>query len=182
MGDEEAHAISAMLKGNQTIAELNLKGNLITDEGCRAISSILSAPSVLEFVDLSYNHISRNGIKIIVEALERSQRVQRVFVHAGGKVEALGQTDDKDNPTDTVCIVDLRNNSKSERKEGEFGVPSHVEMEVMNEVKNEDMKEKNNMSSAKPRKQITNDVSVRVHFKESSIYRNRITNALVLLL
>ena len=140
-----------MLKGNQTIAELNLKGNLITDEGCRAISSILSAPSVLEFVDLSYNHISRNGIKIIVEALERSQRVQRVFVHAGGKVEALGQTDDKDNPTDTVCIVDLRNNSKNEREEGGLGVLSSVEKE-------------SDVRDTKPRKQMTNDVSALVHF------------------
>jgi hypothetical protein len=163
LGDEEAHAISAMLRGNQTIAELNLKGNLITDEGCRAIGSILSSPSALEVVDLSHNHISRNGIKVIVEALERSPRVQRVFVHVGGKVEALGQIQDKGNTTDTVCIVDLRNNSKKDEAhkiEGDLvGLPITFETDGMKEGKHI----QTNLSNKNQKKESMNEVSVSPH-------------------
>ncbi len=129
------HAISALLRKNETIAELNLQGNLITDEGCRSLSSVLSGPSSLSYIDMRRNRISRNGIKVIVEALERSERVRHVHVHAGGKIEAMGcknALDTSDNNTchvqkPTVCIVDIRENSKPEEseviKEEVFGLP-----------------------------------------------------------
>lgn len=103
-----------MLKDNQTIAELNLRGNLITDDGCRALASILSSKSSLSVIDLRSNRISRKGIKLLVEALERSPRVRHVHVHAGGKIEAFGITNDvgEDNKGMTVCIVDVRDNLK----------------------------------------------------------------------
>jgi len=131
--DEEVHAIAAMLQENQTIVELNLQGNRITDDGCRAIASILSGKTSLQVIDLKRNRISYNGIKIIAENLERSERVKHVYVHAGGKVEALGSqfvsSRNMDNVTinnqtvgskcitqicdklDTVCTVDIRENS-----------------------------------------------------------------------
>lgn len=134
MTDEEVHAISALLRKNETIAELNLQGNLITDEGCRSISSVLSGPSCLQNVDLRRNRITKNGIKLIVEALERSERVKHVHVHAGGKIEAMGgketsyALDRKDNAeSSTVCIVDIRDNSMPEEsdiiKQEMFGLP-----------------------------------------------------------
>ena len=134
MTDEEVHAISALLRKNETIAELNLQGNLITDEGCRSISSILSGPSSLENIDLRRNRITRNGIKLIVEALERSDRVRHVHVHAGGKIEAMGTKDNIHSIDDretsgsfTICIIDIRDNSKLEEsemiREEMFGLP-----------------------------------------------------------
>ena len=114
LADEELHALSAMLKDNQTIAELNLRGNLITDDGCRALASILSSKSSLSVIDLRSNRISRKGIKLLVEALERSPIVRHVHVHAGGNIEAFGITNDvgEDNKGMTVCIVDVRDNLK----------------------------------------------------------------------
>ncbi len=123
------HAICAILRENQTIVELNLRGNSISDEGCRALSSLLSATSTLENINLRKNRITRKGIKILVEALERSSRVRHVYVHAGGKIEAFGQQYEKCNvqantkempssatraKANTVCIIDIRENSKPE--------------------------------------------------------------------
>jgi hypothetical protein len=148
LGDEEVHAICAMLRENQTIIELNLRGNLITDEGCRALASVLSAPSTLENINLRNNRITRKGIKLIVEALERSSRVRHVYVHAGGKIEAFGQDETytdrcilEEEPSsakpppkkkvNTICIIDIRDNSKPEDyklfREELFGLPITVE-------------------------------------------------------
>jgi len=122
LGDEEAHAIAAMLRNNQTIEELNLRGNGITDDGARALAAILACRSALRFIDLRSNRISRSGIKAIAEALERSGRVNHVYVHAGGKIEALGgesdaiqnsnlhASNDRTEVGATVCIVDVRDN------------------------------------------------------------------------
>jgi hypothetical protein len=77
---------------------------------------VLAGPSMLENIDLRRNRISRNGIKLIVEALERSDRVRHVHVHAGGKIEAMGSknTSDANNCHEscTICMVDIRENSK----------------------------------------------------------------------
>lgn len=128
VGDEETHAIVAMLHDNETIAELNLRGNQLTDDAARALASLLARPSALRFVDLRENHIGRNGIKVIADALERSERVKHVYVHAGGKIEALGSSDFIGDDTSTahrrdsqglssvgsVCIVDVRDNTTHE--------------------------------------------------------------------
>ncbi|CAM9735125.1 unnamed protein product [Ectocarpus sp. 4 AP-2014] len=83
--DEEVHAIAALLRGNSTIAELNLRGNEITDEGASALGAVLAGRMGLRSVDLRSNRISKQGIRTIAEALERSERVRHVYVHAGGK-------------------------------------------------------------------------------------------------
>ena len=61
----------------------------------------------------------------IAEALERSARVRHVYVHAGGKIEALGTaTEDWSNgapdagsadmmAVTTICTVDCRDNAPS---------------------------------------------------------------------
>ena len=144
LGDEEVHAISAMLRENETIADLNLSGNMVSDEGCRALASVLSGPSSLERIDLRKNRITTKGIKLIVEALERSARVRHVHVHAGGKIEAFGQ-EIKDGDSSTgkqpnlVCKVDVRDNSKPEDsqifREDLFGLPITVSDDDSSKVK-----------------------------------------------
>jgi len=144
LGDEEVHAISAMLRENETIADLNLSGNMVSDEGCRALASVLSGPSSLERIDLRKNRITTKGIKLIVEALERSARVRHVHVHAGGKIEAFGQEiKDGDSCTgkqpNIVCKVDVRDNSKPEDsqifREDLFGLPVTVSDDDSSKVK-----------------------------------------------
>lgn len=46
IGDEEVHALAALLRGNGNITELNLRANVVTDEGARALGAVLagSAP------------------------------------------------------------------------------------------------------------------------------------------
>lgn len=105
-----------MLRNNITIEELQLCRNNISDDGARAIAAILSEPSVIKFVDLRQNNIGMLGIKAIAEALERSDRVMKVFVHPGGKIEAMGtaknEFDSNTSALDvsTVCVVDVREN------------------------------------------------------------------------
>jgi len=127
--DEEVHAIAALLRGNTSIADLNLRGNLITDEGARALSAVLGGKSALRSVDLRGNRVGKQGLRTIAEALERSARVRHVYVHAGGKIEALG-TGRWANPrpgdadaearaaplvtVETVCVVDVRENTPSD--------------------------------------------------------------------
>ena len=94
----------------------------------------MSEPSSLENIDLRRNRITRNGIKSIVEALERSDRVRHVHVHAGGKIEAMGSKNNSTSSNNrensesfTICIVDIRDNSKPEEsdmiREEMFGLP-----------------------------------------------------------
>jgi len=123
IGNEEVHAIAALLRGNSTITELNLRGNAVTDEGARAMAAVLSGRSRLRHIDLRGNQIGKGGVRAMAEALERSERVRHVYVHAGGKVEALGTGawaqpgDDSAGggaasmvTVETVCVVDARDN------------------------------------------------------------------------
>ncbi len=139
--DEEIHALAALLRNNTSIEELNLRGNNITDDGARALGAVLAGRSGLRLVDLRGNKIGKGAIRVLAEALERSERVRHVYVHAGGKIEALGAGNDGSrwaNPRDaaaaaktgkssdqvangqlaatkenvvTVCVVDIRDNA-----------------------------------------------------------------------
>ncbi len=131
ISDEEIHALAALLRNNTSIDEINLRGNSITDDGARAISAVLAGRSGLRLIDLRGNKIGKAAIRTLAEALERSERVRHVYVHAGGKIEALGagrwaqprgsgddSTDDRvaQDPkmavtVETICVVDCRENS-----------------------------------------------------------------------
>jgi hypothetical protein len=138
ISDEEVHALAALLRNNMSIDELNLRGNNISDDGARALAAVLSGRSGLRLVDLRGNKIGKSAIRIIAEALERSERVRHVYVHAGGKIEALGtgkwaktrttttlsktdmsMDDERDDGNsakqtmnvETVCVVDIRDNT-----------------------------------------------------------------------
>lgn len=127
ISDEEAHALVALLRNNVHIQEVNLRGNAITDDGARALAAMLSKNAGLRQLDLRGNQVSKSAIKVLAEALERNERVRHVYVHAGGKVEALGTGVWNPNDTtsatgsdaavaapmvtvETVCVVDVRDN------------------------------------------------------------------------
>ena len=124
--DEEVHALAALLRNNTNIDELNLRGNNITDDGARALGAVLAGRSGLRVVDLRGNKIGKGAIRVLAEALERSERVRHVYVHAGGKIEALGagkwaapRAGADEEPVDpkvmvtveTICVVDVRENN-----------------------------------------------------------------------
>ncbi len=126
--DEEIHALAALLRNNTSIDEVNLRANKISDDGARALGAVLSGKSGLRMIDLRGNKIGKGAVRILAEALERSERVRHVYVHAGGKIEALGasrwakprngnapeETADNLKSTvtvETVCVVDCRDNN-----------------------------------------------------------------------
>jgi hypothetical protein len=122
IGDEEAHALAAAMRGaSRSIQELVLRGNAIGDEGARAIGALLALDGCpLRSVDLRGNRIGREGITALAESLERRHDVKHVYVHAGGKIEALGSTaqqsvssEDGVLTVDTLCVVDVRQNDPS---------------------------------------------------------------------
>ena len=150
INDEEVHALAALLRNDMNIDKVNLRGNNITDDGARALGAVLSGRSSIRHIDLRGNKIGKGAIRILAEALERSERVRHVYVHAGGKIEALGAgrfnntntTTGSNGATmnddlgasavdpklmvtvETVCVVDIRdNNPKS-------GMPTYELMEI----------------------------------------------------
>jgi len=120
------HALAALLRNNTSIEEVNLRTNRITDDGARALGAVLAGKSGLRMVDLRGNKIGKGSIRILAEALERAERVRHVYVHAGGKIEALGssrwaqqrkdygqeETADVKSVVnvETICVVDVRDN------------------------------------------------------------------------
>jgi myosin protein heavy chain len=113
--DEDAYAIASILRNNITIEEIQLRRNKIGDDGARAIASILAENCALKFIDLRENRISTMGTKAIADALGRSERIKKVFVHPGGKIEAFGVSSsslDVDESTffTSICLVDVRDN------------------------------------------------------------------------
>lgn len=116
--DEDAYAIASILRNNITIEEIQLRRNKIGDDGARAIASILAENCALKFIDLRENRISTMGTKAIADALGRSERIKKVFVHPGGKIEAFGVSSsssslDVDEATffTSICLVDVRDNT-----------------------------------------------------------------------
>ena len=89
----------------------------------------------MRLIDLRGNKIGPGAIRILAESLERAERVKHVYVHQGGKIEALGtKTTSSNNDTlsstaaastsgsssappaplvtvETVCVVDVRDNN-----------------------------------------------------------------------
>ncbi len=120
--DEDAYAIASLLKSNMTIEEIQLRRNKIGDDGARAIASFLVERSAIKFIDLRENRISTMGMKAIADALGRSERINKVFVHPGGKIEAFGtsenvgmssslEEEDATFSVSSVCVVDARDNA-----------------------------------------------------------------------
>ena len=111
------HLIAAALRDIDNTVELNLKGNLLTDEGARSIASLFQSSTSLISIDLRKNNLSRHGINIIAESLEMVKQVRHVHVSPDGRIEALRSNQILDQnlgrPTtsvETVCVVDIRDN------------------------------------------------------------------------
>jgi hypothetical protein len=87
---------------------------------------VLAGTSALRTIDLRENSVGKAGVRGVAESLERAGRVRHVYVHAGGKIEALG-TGAWAAPragadgagagaapqvtVETVCVVDVRENN-----------------------------------------------------------------------
>lgn len=130
ISDEELHAISALLRGDMSIQQLILRDNMISDDGVHALASVLAGKSNISTIDLRGNRMTPHGIRILAEALERSERVRHVYVHAAGKVEALGiakwtpvnppdgaTTAEFSASVETVCCVDCRDNIQHDQEQ-----------------------------------------------------------------
>ena len=146
--DEDAYAIASILKNNVTIEEIQLRRNKIGDDGARAIASVLAERCALKFIDLRENHISTMGMKAIADALGRSERIHKVFVHPGGKVEAFGASetcglspslDEKDAAAfsvSSICVVDARDNMPTKSIVGANTNSSRKQKRVLQEKAN----------------------------------------------
>ena len=118
--------MAAMLRNNITIEEIHFRKNNISDDGARALAAVLAERTALKFIDLRENRISISGIKVIADALERSERIHKVMVHPGGKIEAFGASETISDELEstafavkTLCIVDIR----EQKKQPESSVP-----------------------------------------------------------
>ena len=83
IGDEEVHALAALLRGNQNITELNLRANVVTDEGARALGAVLAGTSALRTIDLRENSVGKAGVQG-----QGRQRVPALSLPARGRCQA----------------------------------------------------------------------------------------------
>ena len=90
IGDEEVHALVAVLTSRDKCDLLDLRGNSVGDVGARGLATVLRDSRVLAEVDLRDNFVTATGLRILAEALEHNSRVRHVFVHGNGRIDALG--------------------------------------------------------------------------------------------
>mmetsp|Transcript_1209 Transcript_1209/g.1590 ORF Transcript_1209/g.1590 Transcript_1209/m.1590 type:complete len:95 (-) Transcript_1209:89-373(-) len=85
------------------------------------LASVIPEQSTLSLVDLRGNHLSKQAVSILAEAMKRSSRIEHVFVDTEGRIEALAIPNDSNNPNPTspgrrisrpeaVCVIDCRDN------------------------------------------------------------------------
>eukprot|EP01035_Chromulina_nebulosa_P016832 gene16832-22317_t len=119
ISDEEIHALSALLRNNTTITEINLRSNNISDDGARALGAVLASRTNIRLIDLRGNKISESAIRLLGEALQRSERIRHVYIHKNGKIDGLGagrwaqpRTNESDVmvTVETICTIDVRDN------------------------------------------------------------------------
>lgn len=71
IGDTEVEAIAEALKENRSVAEVDLRGNLITDKGAKALAEALKSNDTVKELKLSFNcKIKNAGIEAIAETLK----------------------------------------------------------------------------------------------------------------
>ena len=68
--NEGAKMISEAIKVNKTLQKLNISENSISDDGAAAISDGLKCNSSLQELNISWNKITKEGIKLIAEAIK----------------------------------------------------------------------------------------------------------------
>merc|ERR1712072_1090927 len=123
-------SIVRSVEKSDEVGVIQLPESSISDEEVHALASVLAGKSNISTIDLRGNRMTPHGIRILAEALERSERVRHVYVHAAGKVEALGiakwtpvnppdgaTTAEFSASVETVCCVDCRDNIQHDQEQ-----------------------------------------------------------------
>ena len=76
ISDDGAIAISEYLKTNNTLQSLNLAKNNITSVGAKRISEVIKSSMILQTLDISHNKISDDGATVISEYLKTNNTLQ----------------------------------------------------------------------------------------------------------
>ncbi|XP_049333151.1 NACHT, LRR and PYD domains-containing protein 12-like [Astyanax mexicanus] len=87
--DSGVELLSAGLKSSQCKLQiLRLSGCMITDKGCCSLASaLISNPSHLKELDLTYNHPGESGEKLLSDRLEDPHcKLEKLGVEHGGKI------------------------------------------------------------------------------------------------
>ncbi|XP_049333108.1 NACHT, LRR and PYD domains-containing protein 12-like isoform X2 [Astyanax mexicanus] len=87
--DSGVELLSAGLKSSQCKLQiLRLSGCMITDKGCCSLASaLISNPSHLKELDLTYNHPGESGVKLLSDRLEDPHcKLEKLGVEHGGKI------------------------------------------------------------------------------------------------
>ncbi|XP_049333135.1 NACHT, LRR and PYD domains-containing protein 14-like [Astyanax mexicanus] len=87
--DSGVELLSAGLKSSQCKLQiLRLSGCMITDKGCCSLASaLISNPSHLKELDLTYNHPGESGVKLLSARLEDPHcKLEKLGVEHGGKI------------------------------------------------------------------------------------------------
>ncbi|XP_049333095.1 NLR family CARD domain-containing protein 3-like isoform X2 [Astyanax mexicanus] len=87
--DSGVELLSAGLKSSHCKLQiLRLSGCMITDKGCCSLASaLISNPSHLKELDLTYNHPGESGVKLLSDRLEDPHcKLEKLGVEHGGKI------------------------------------------------------------------------------------------------
>jgi Leucine-rich repeat (LRR) protein len=78
--DEKIKGLSRVLKGNQSLTNLQLQFNKIGDEGFVALASALKTMSTLTYLDIRGNNLSDKGVVALNDALKNHPNLKTVYM------------------------------------------------------------------------------------------------------
>ena len=79
--NEGAKMIGEAIKVNKTLQKLDINHNSISDDGAAAISDILKCNSSLQELNVSWNKITNEGAKMIGEAIKVNKTLQKLNIN-----------------------------------------------------------------------------------------------------
>lgn len=86
-GDEGCGVVADFLREHSNVKEASLKGNNLTVEGMRQLTSIFKAPCNLEVVSFQWNSLASPGVIILCEALQSNSTVKSLDLR-NNKIES----------------------------------------------------------------------------------------------
>ncbi|WP_425364659.1 hypothetical protein [Candidatus Tisiphia endosymbiont of Mystacides longicornis] len=82
IGNEEVKLLlQALEKYNNTVTEIDLDGNRITNEGAGLIAHFLEENSSVTYIDLSNNKIGDEGARLILKAIRKNNTLTKINLH-----------------------------------------------------------------------------------------------------